>query len=461
MLRTVIALVLGCLVPAVAPATPMSFSDAWQALQASDDSLAAGEHARERAAALLSSSGSLFLPQIDLIGSYTRLEEPVELDALALRPLSDAADTLPGQLLISLLGGPDAFLTPMTRRDITRSALVAFWPLYTGGKITTARDIAALGQQEADALLEEIRRARFLELVSAYFGLVTAEKALASQRLAEQTLAGHLRAAEALEEQAQIAVVERLAVQAAYDQARIATRAMQEKRDIAQLALTRLVHGDSDVEPVSPLFIHPSLPALASFEPGLADHPGLRILGVKKAQAEHLARAGRGLYHPDVFMFGSYSVYEDDSLASELTPDWLGGGGVRLPLLDRNGRRGKVRAADSAVAEAGRLQQGAERRLSLLLESQYREARQALLEYRELASSVALAEQTLRLRERAFAEGLGRALDVVDAQSFLSATRTRRDAASFRYVLSLAQVLSLAGRQAEFVRYLDDGEAIQ
>ncbi|WP_422102385.1 TolC family protein [Vreelandella sp.] len=455
-----------------AAAQPLSLPTAWQQLREQDDDVAAGQAAQQRAAALLSSSSSLLLPQIDLIGSYTHLNSPIEVDALALNPLASAAATLPGQLLVDLIGGPEAFTTPVTNRNIARSSLAMFWPLYTGGRITTARDLLSLEEQAASLLLEEVYRVRFMELVSTYYGLVMAERALATQRQTEATLGHHYRSAQALEDQFQIARVERLAAEAAYDRARITTRAVEEQRNSAQQALASLVHhagtqpsrvahSSSLLAPSSPLFTLRALPPIDTFRPGLANHPGLRLLANKKAQAESVVDASRGLYQPNVFMYGSYNLYEDDSVASDLTPDWLVGVGVSVPLVDRSGRSGKVQAAVSTVVELDHRQQAAARRLELLLDHQYRDAQQALDEYRDLASTVALAEESLRLQELAFAEGLGRALDVIDAQTFLSATQTRRDATAFQFVFSFAQLLSITGQQEALFDYLSQGEPIQ
>jgi outer membrane protein TolC len=449
-------------------ASSLTLAEAWQEVLQQDDNLAAGQAAQQRAAALLSNSTSLLLPQIDLVGSYTRLESPVELDALALNPLSSAAESVPGQLLIDALGGPDAFRTPVTNRDISRSSLAMFWPLYTGGKITTARELLQLGDREAELLVEEIRHARFLALVQVYYGLVMAERALITQQQAEQTLSRHFASAQAMEDQFQIARVERLAAQAAYDKARITTGALRDQRDGARETLASMVHyqpvstseSQQGPQPDSPLFTIDAMPMQAELQAGLSNHPGIQLLATKRAQAESITRASRGLYQPDVFLFGSYNLYENDSLASDLSPDWLLGVGVRMPLFDRQGPRGKIQAAQSTVDEVGYLQQATERRLALLFNQQYRDARHALVEYRELASTQALAEETLRLQELAFAEGLGRALDVIDAQTFLSATRTRRDAAAFRFVVSLAQVLSLSGQSDQLFVYLDQGEPI-
>ncbi|MCH8498180.1 MAG: TolC family protein [Marinobacter sp.] len=460
-----LALVFGASPTVHSATTALTLTEAWYQLQQADDNIAAGQAAQARAAALLSSSTHLLLPQVDLVASYTRLDAPIELDALALNPLNSAADTVPGQLLIDLLGGTDAFRTPVTSRNVTRSSLALFWPLYTGGKISSARDLLALGEQEATVLLEDIHRARFMELIHIYYGLVMAERALATQQQAEDALASHFRSAQALEEQQQIARVERLVAESAYDQARITTRALREQRDSARQALASLVHQNDAHNPVlmptTSLFTVTALPPQPEFEPGLARHPSLQLLANKQSQAERVASASRGLYHPNLFMFGSYNVYEEDSLASDLSPDWLIGVGVRMPLVDRSGRRGKVRAADSTVTELGHLHQAAERKLTLLLDHQYREARQALLEHRDLASTLALAEQTLHLQERAFAEGLGRAQDVIDAQAFLSTIQTRRDAAAFRFVVSFAQLLSLSGQQEAIFTYLAEGEPVQ
>ncbi len=444
----------------------ISAQDAWNQLRMQDDKIAAGQAAQQRAAALLSSSDSLLMPQIDLVASYTRLDSPVELDALALNPLSSIASSSIGSGLINLAGGPDVFRTPATQRNVTRSSLVMFWPLYTGGKITTARELLSLGNEEANLLLEEIYRTRFSNLVATYFGLVMAEHALATQEQAESMLSQHFRSAQSLEAQAQIARVELLASQASYDRSKITTRAVREQRDTAQQTLASLIHAPLDTInkgpiPSSPLFTLNELPPLEYFKAGLENHPALRLLATKQSQAESIEKASRGLYQPNVFMFGSYNLYEDNSIASDLTPDWFVGLGVNIPLVDRSGRSGKVEAARSTVIEIQHHQRAAQRQLDLLLDHQYREARHALEEYRDLESTVALAKESLRLQELAFSEGLGRSLDVIDAQTFLSSTQTRRDAAAFRFVLSFAELLSLSGQQESFFTYLNNGVPVQ
>lgn len=195
------------------------------------------------------------------------------------------------------------------------------------------------------------------------------ERALTTQQQAQNALAKHLQVAKALEEQAQISGVERLAAEAAFDRARVTTRAVKAQRDSAHNALASLTHvnyGDADpyqtqsfLVPATPLFTLPALPPKNRLRSGLVDHPRLQVLTTKYQQALNIADASRGLYQPDVFLFGNYNVYENDSLASDLSPDWLVGVGVRVALMDRSGRNGKIGAADNTVREVESLKNAA------------------------------------------------------------------------------------------------------
>ena len=64
-----------------------------------------------------------------------------------------------------------------------------------------------------------------------------------------------------------------------------------------------------------------------------------------------------------------------------------------------------------------------------------------------------LAQENVRLRDQAFRQGLGTSLDVEDAQSKLAGVLTQRQAAAYQYVVCLARLLALSGRQNEFSHY--------
>lgn len=99
------------------------------------------------------------------------------------------------------------------------------------------------------------------------------------------------------------------------------------------------------------------------------------------------------------------------------------------------------------------MQAQAKQDLSVLVEKTYKEANQALEEYQGLQSSLNLANENVRLREKAFSQGLSTSLDVVDAELFLASIKTQRLAASYQYITSLTRLLAISGQMSEFNQY--------
>ncbi len=136
-----------------------------------------------------------------------------------------------------------------------------------------------------------------------------------------------------------------------------------------------------------------------------------------------------------------------------MKPDWLVGVGVNIPLIESTGRSEKVKAAQSVVSQVDALKSQAKQDLSLLVQKTYLEAQQAIDEVQGLESSIALANENLLLREKAFTQGLSSSLDVVDAQLYVASIETQRSAARFRYLISLTKLLALSSEMNSFEQY--------
>jgi outer membrane protein TolC len=118
-----------------------TFSRAWQDIQQISDVLAAEQANVERSEIMQDATRSLNYPQVELSGSYNRLDDEVEANALDFNPLAGLEDNPIGQDIIGALGGQSAFTTEITNQSFGRLALTALWPIYTGGRITAAQDI--------------------------------------------------------------------------------------------------------------------------------------------------------------------------------------------------------------------------------------------------------------------------------------------------------------------------------
>ncbi|WP_305844677.1 TolC family protein [Photobacterium leiognathi] len=447
-------------------ASPIAFSDAWHTVVTKNDGLAAKRANVEQAEHMQDAASDLYLPTVTVGANYTRLDQDVKLspsDLFGSMPASQNAELqkVIGRIIsnnpeIASFAGQlnNAFTSTIAERDVLTSSVRAIWPIFTGGRISAAQDIAQGKTQEAKYMLAMMQQAKFEDLSRFYFGVVLAEKVVETRKEVEAGLKRHYEDAVKLQQQGQIAKVERLQAESAYDKAKVDTQKSVRDLEIAQVALTKLLQQSSTTVPTTKLFINSSLPPMSSFiNKTLASYPGLHILDAKRKQADGLIDVEKGKYYPEVYLYGDYNLYESDSLAAKMAPDWAVGIGVSVPLIDSSGRSGKVKAAHSMVTQVNHLRAQAEQDLSVLVEKTYREANQALEEYNGLKSSLALAKENIRLREKAFSQGLSTSLDVVDAELYLSAVKTQRFAAAYQYVMCLTRLLAISGEMNTFNNY--------
>ncbi|NVC61766.1 TolC family protein [Vibrio sp. 05-20-BW147] len=434
-------------------AAPITFQQAWQLLQENNHSLAAQRANVESQQHLQSATSSLNLPSISVGANYTRLDTDVTVSGQQLLDSTGQHIAVPPAFQ-PIFGALANTTSTITERDIFTSSIRAIWPIFTGGRISAAQAAAEGKTDEARSQLAMETQARYEDLSKYYFSVVLAKEVLQTRQAVEQGLTQHRDFAIKLEKQGQIAHVERLQAEASLDKAKVETRKAQSNLDIAQSALSKILAQNDMVEPAEGLFINQHLPPLTAFtEQTLATYPGLDLLSAKEKQASALIKAEKGKYYPEVYLYGDYSLYEDDSLASEMKPDWLVGVGVNIPLLENTGRSDKVKAANSMVSQVQSLKAQAKEDLSVLVQKTYLEAQQAIDEVIGLESSIRLAKENLDLREKAFNQGLSTSLEVVDAQLYLASVETQQSAARFRYLLSLTKLLALSSEMNSFNQY--------
>ncbi|MFA0414090.1 TolC family protein [Vibrio renipiscarius] len=449
----------------LAHSAEISFDEAWLLLQKDNNSIAAQRANLERYQHLQDASDSLNLPKVTIGANYTRLDQDVTVSGKQLGDSLSGVPDLSGLGAIippSVLNDLGGITSTISERDVFTSSIRAIWPIFTGGRISAAQSAAEGKTDEAISQLAMETQARYEDLSKYYFSVLLAEEVVNTRLLVENGLTKHRNNALKLEQQGQIARVERLQAEAALDKATVERKKAQKTLIIAQSALSEILNQTTQVEPRDRLFINPNLPPLSAFvDQTLATYPGLDLLDAKEKQANSLIKAEQGKYYPEVYLYGDYSLHEDDSLASQMKPDWLVGVGVSVPLIDNSGRSEQVKAAHSAVNQVKYLKAQAKQDLSVLVKKTYLEAQQAQEEVLGLASSLDLAQENLKLRDKGFSQGLSTSTDVVDAQLYLASIQTQRAAASFNYLISLAKLLALSNQMNSFPQYQHTAIATQ
>ncbi len=266
----------------------------------------------------------------------------------------------------------------------------------------------------------------------------------------------HLDHALRLEQEGLISRAERLHAEVALAEADRQCRHARGQLEIARTALALFL--DLEREPATlsapPVPDAVPLPDTARLRRLARDnHPLLGTLDAKRAMAAEGVRAEQGRLYPELFAFGRRELVTSD--LTILEPEWAVGLGVNWPLLDRTDRVNRLRAARLREREVAAMAEQARRDLETLVESRALDARQAADQYAALGSLLELARENLRVRERAFAEGLATSLEVVDARVGLAQAETARAAARYLFTVHYALLLEAAGCTEEFAHMLN------
>ena len=438
-------------------ATALSVDQAWTLVQERNDGLKASENSVKHSRLIKEGANSMmYMPSIDLHGSYTHLSKPIDLD------LSEPLNTFGAALPFPLppISKEDGTID-LSEQDVFLANISILWPIFAGGKTLYLSDIAE-AQIEAEKAKQELTRQKaFIQLVKYYYGAEMGRVYYETRIEVEETFKKHYEQAQKLQEAGQIAKVELLNAQVQYDKATTETLKAHHKFTIATSAL-RMLLKEHDVKITSPLFINTNIkPKDFYVQSAVDNYPALHLLDAKRKQTESVVGMERGNYMPTVVAFGNYNLYRDDSVIANSAPDWFAGVAVNINLLSATGRSEKYEAAKVVDQQLQLLQQQAKQDLSILVEKTYNEVILYLDEFKAIDSSLEMAEENVKLRRIAYNSGLSTSLELNDAELFLAAKKTERLKVAYDYVQKLSYLMILSESSTRFFEIAANGEEVE
>mgnify|MGYP006277170641 CR=1 FL=1 len=338
--------------------------------------------------------------------------------------------------------------------DGPRSSLLANWPIYTGGRITAAQKALAAEVDVSRAERRDSGEKLELELIQRYFGLRLATT-VERLRTAQLELADRqLNRAQRFESEGQLAKVERLSAQVARDEAARDQVKAQRDREIAEAALSRMLREGGPIQPTTPLFVlTTALAPLAQWvDEADAASPALAGLHAKAVAVDQGIDAAQSSFLPDVFAFGQYNMIT--SHLTPIEPNWVFGIGVNFKLYSSEDRSSKVSAARSLKQEIDAVEAEARNQVRTGVEAAWLRVAQTREQFKLYDSSLDLARENLRLRERGFEAGQATTLDINDARNSLLRVETGRAQAAYEFVLALATLLEVSGQMGRFGEFV-------
>lgn len=458
---------------AAAAAAPLSITDARvlyheraDVFRADNAQIARAQHESDAAKMLGGPRVDLTLKQV--YGTKTMELEMGDAMSNVGNSLKAGVSQMPApmqQAIAPLLGGLSHNLSNLTidvktKLDGPRLTLDATWPLYTGGLIDAQKRVLAERVTETVAD-RDIRLATLdAQLAAKYWGVQLARsiEALRQSTLADQE--DELKKAKRFEARGVISKLERLAVEVARDTAK---REYDRARTSTQVAGAELAGAlrEAEVPALStPLFVLTGeLGTLSEWQlRAETNSPVLRRVQSLRQQADAGLSAAHAAFKPKVFAFGSRNLIKHYLSLTE--PDWIAGIGVTFTLWSNTDRSSKIEAASALIDSAAAARDEALNQIRTAVETAFLRAVQYRDEYLSTESNVALAAENLRLREKAFAEGLSTANDVDIARTQRLAAEVSRRVAAYQFVVSWAMLHATAGRMDDFFASLSRPDVV-
>ncbi len=331
-----------------------------------------------------------------------------------------------------------------------RAAINAQLPIYMGGAINAKVRAADEAVYESQARTQAQRDTVDTELAQKYFAVQLARsiERLQTEMLHQQEL--EVRKALRFEKTGTISKLERMAVEVNRDTAKRELLTAQTNRRVAESELAGLLREESVGELKNPLFVvTEDIGTLKSWQDkALGASPVLKSVVAQRRQAEQGVTAAKAAWHPQVYAFANYNMIKHYLTIPE--PDWIAGIGLKFTLWDNKDRNASIAAANSLVTKAQAAHDEARNRIQTAVQTAYLKSNEAREAYRLTGSTLSLAKENLRLREKGFSEGLSTADEVNDARTKLLAAEIARRVAAYRFVVAWAMLNAACGDMNAF-----------
>ncbi len=432
--------------PCTAEAIELSFGKALEIMHIKNESLQAARMEKKQRMYEKSAARGLYFPKLTANSRYTRINDPITID---LNDIRTAMLTLHPAVQPEMI--PPFELSVQDDRFWRVSANLT-WPVFTGGRILAANRAADARVKESKEKLRYTESILISELANRYFGLCLAQDVVKVRQQVLDGMDAHLFQARKLEENGMIARSERLHAEVTRAEAYRHIKRAVRNADIARTALNNTISSDEPIEPTSPLFLLRYIEPLPVFRKmAVSRNPILKQIIAKQELAHQGYKKELGSFYPEIYLFGMRELYKHD--LTLLDPEWAVGIGANLTLFDGLSRSNRVKAAKKMEKRISCLKQKAIRDIETLVEKRYQELMKAMEQFEAIQASFEFAEEYLRVRTRAFEEGLATSLDVVDAELSLSRVKIERLTAVFEFDVTLAGLLEACGNSEQFEAY--------
>lgn len=331
----------------------------------------------------------------------------------------------------------DAFRT--NTKNVYAGGILVSQPIYMGGAIKAANDMAALGEQVAQNNIDLKRQLVLYGVDNAYWLAVSLKK--------KETLALQYRnLAQKLDDDVKKMIHEGVATRAdglkvdvAVNTADLQIARIQSGVSLAKMALCELCgisldgdilladEGDADIQATPSSQLDNRIKAASDSATISEARPELRLLQNAVEISKQNTKLITALYRPHILLTGGYTVMNPsvfNGFQKRFSGLWNIGVTVQMPLWTWGENKYKIRASKTATSIARMELNDAQKKIELDIEQSRLRLRDANKQLATAHKNMSAAEENLRCANVGFREGVMTVTDVMTAQTAWQTART-------------------------------------
>ncbi|UTO20495.1 TolC family protein [Acinetobacter sp. Z1] len=454
-------------------AQPLSYSEAEQYVVENAYATQAQQALQQASQLEMEAVKNLGLPRIDLnaraYSFHSETSVPLESSKRRLEnsltrgfddKLSQWENILPPEVIDQVSQGFDQVVSDGLNKvpnnlDVTiedhdvRTSISMVMPLYVGGKINSAKQIASIQAQRSNISEKQQQDSQRLEMIQSYFNVQLQQQLVNTTRFNLNAMQEHYNNALKLEKQGFINKGQRMQFEVARNNAERTYQNAQSNLQASQFSLQNLLKTKQGLNLTTPLFVNTT--QNHSLDKLLANYDQNSSL-IKKLQmdtqlANENIKVQQAAKKPSVFAFGEYGLDSKEN--------WIVGVMAKYNLFSGIDNNKNIRAAELKKYAAELMTERTKQEVENVLYKSFSELNSAQTSHQLLTQNTKAAQENLRIQQLSFKEGMGTATQVIDAQNALNALQSEMALNAYKYILSLATLLQSYGSVDEFKLYVN------
>ncbi len=397
-----------------------------------------------------------FLPVVDFSAGYTYMGEYMQINMEQMKPSIDDAIGFYGAYIAKELDLSDETQqdihnrlvnglkdVPAKNLDIPRqhffnADFVALQPLFTGGKIVAGRKYADANYNLANADLKDVENKVTAETIERYLSVVLLKEVVKTREFVLKGIKKHEAEAQKALEVGVISKNDVLRAKVAVSNAEIDLEQDKNRLDLALMALkTSMGLPDSiNIEPANNMdfkILPYNIDSLISLSK--QSQPIFEQIHQKKIMVEQKHALERSEFLPQIAAFATYGFFKDQYPV--IMPPYMIGVQMKFNIFHGLKDFNNLKSSHHLALEVQEAENYANSQISLWINKAYKEVIDNQVRYNKLEATVNLAKENLRVAQKRFHEGVGKSIDVLDAQMLLQGAMLKRLHTLYKYYLSI------------------------